>query len=59
MFGSLHAGRCLRAGGVDGKTDFGQERRYFAMRGNDAVAAYGAPWPGGDVSEMLLRRAHR
>jgi hypothetical protein len=38
--------------------DFAQERRYFAMRGKDAVAVYGAPWPGGNVAEMVLRAAH-
>ncbi len=35
--------------------DFAQERRYFTMSGKDAVAVYGAPWPGGDVSAMVLR----
>jgi hypothetical protein len=35
--------------------DFAYERRYFAMRGKEAVAAYGAPRPGGDVTVMLLR----
>lgn len=34
---------------------FAAERRYFTLRGEEAVAVYGAPWPGGDVAGMVLR----
>lgn len=35
--------------------DFAYERRYFAMTGQESMAVYGAPWPGGDVTELLRR----
>ena len=36
--------------------EFAAERRYFAMRGEEAVTVYGARWPCGDVA-ALLRKA--
>jgi hypothetical protein len=33
--------------------EFAAERRYFAMRGEEAVAVYGAPWPCGDVAALV------
>jgi ribosomal protein L37AE/L43A len=35
--------------------EFAAERRYFAMRGEEAVTVYGAPWPCGDVAAMVRR----
>lgn len=35
--------------------EFTAERRYFAMCGEEAIAVYGAPWPGGGAADMVRR----
>ena len=34
---------------------FEMEREYFALAGEDRMALYGAPWPGGPIAQMLGR----
>jgi hypothetical protein len=35
--------------------DFAMERDFFALTGEDKMALYGAPWPGGTLAQMLGR----
>jgi hypothetical protein len=36
--------------------DFTYERGYFAMKGEERVAVYGAAWPCGDVATLLRKQ---
>lgn len=35
--------------------DFGYERQYFAMKGNDTAISYGAAWPDDSIRKRRIR----